>query len=229
MPGYRAPCVHSELTTETTTISANLVLGEPVDQFIYPLLTYSMINVSGGHEFCLQTVPILTGLLTEAKQPKLRHLPLYNHEIEVYASEFISYPFSVYVFNRGHFTSTHASAPFQVVIAADTRQCGRALFKQINGCPIISDSAYDLLSCINSSSDNSIIHGYCINSHRFLKRDTEQKLWTVQDSIVRALRANQGLVGVWLFVCPSCDMTLSCGLHRAIQRTGWIISTNDVY
>ena len=39
----------------------------------------------------------------------------------------------------------------------------------------------------------------------------------------------RGLVAVWVFVNPSCDMTLACGLRRKIQRTGWVISTNDVY
>ena len=32
----------------------------------------------------------------------------------------------------------------------------------------------------------------------------------------------------WVFVQSSCEMTLACGLRRAIQQTGWIISTNDV-
>ena len=148
-------------------------MGEPVDQFIDPLLTSVMINGSGGHKLCLQTLPILTGFLTEAEQPKLRHVPLYNHEIAVYASEVISYSFVVYGFNSGHLISTHAAPPFQVTIAADTYQCGRSLFKQITGCPVISDSADDLLRCINASSAKSIIHGYCIHSHRFLKRETE--------------------------------------------------------
>ena len=69
-------------------------------------------------------MPILTGFLTEAEQPKLRHVPLYNQEIAVYASEVISYSFAVYGFNSGHFTSTHGAPPFQVAVAADTRQCG---------------------------------------------------------------------------------------------------------
>ena len=71
MPGYHAPCVLSEFTTEATTISTNLKLGESVDQIIAPLLTSVMINVSGGHKFCLQTVPILTGFLSETKQPNI--------------------------------------------------------------------------------------------------------------------------------------------------------------
>ena len=104
--------MRSKLTTDATTISAYLVLGEPVDQFIAPFLTSFMINGSGGHKFCLQTVPILTGFLTEAEQPKLRHVPLYNHEIAVYVYEVISYSFSIYGFNSGHFISTHASALF---------------------------------------------------------------------------------------------------------------------
>ena len=74
MPGYHAPRVRSELTTEVTTISANLASGEPVDQIISPLLTSVMINVFGGHKFFLQTVPILTGFLFEAEQPKITRL-----------------------------------------------------------------------------------------------------------------------------------------------------------
>ena len=217
MPGYCAPRVRSELTTETTTISTCLALGETVDQFIAPFLTSVMINGSGGHKFCLQMVPILTGFLTEAEQPKLRHVPLYNHEIALYASEVISCSFAVYVFNSGHFTSTHASAPFQVSIESNTHQCGRALFKKITRCPVILYSADGLLRCINASYAKSIIYGYCINYHRFLKRDTEQKFWTVQSSIVRALRAKRGLIYVWVFVCPSCGMTLAYGLHHKIQ------------
>ena len=229
MPVYRANHVRSELTTETRTISANLALGDPVDQFIAPLLTSVMINGSGGHKFCIQTVLILTGFLTEAEQPKLRRMSPYNHNIAVYASEIISYSFSVYGFNSGHFISTHASAPFQVAIASNTHQCGQALFKHITCCPVILDSADDLLRLIDASSSKSTIHGYCIHYHIFLKRDTEQKFWTVQAAIVGALRAKRGLIAVLVFVHPSFDMTLACGLRQKIQRTGWIISTNDVY
>ena len=99
-------------------------MSEPVDQFIAPVLTSVTIDGSGGPKFGLQTVPILDGFLTEAEQPKLRHVPLYNHEIAVYASEVIYYSFYVYGFNRGNFTSTHGAPPFQVAIIANTRQCG---------------------------------------------------------------------------------------------------------
>ena len=71
MPGYRAPRLHPEMTTKTTTISANLELDETADQFISPLLMSVMVNGFRGHKFCLQMVHILTGFLTEAEQPKL--------------------------------------------------------------------------------------------------------------------------------------------------------------
>ena len=92
-----------------------------------------MIIGSGDHKLCLQTVHIITGFLVEAEQPKLRHVPLYSHGIAVYAPEVIYYSFAVYVFNSGHFTSTHAAPSFQVAISANTRQCGLSLFKQITG------------------------------------------------------------------------------------------------
>ena len=31
------------------------------------------------------------------------------------------------------------------------------------------------------------------------------------------------------FVHPSCDLTLAMGFRRAVQRTGWIVSIEDVY
>ena len=70
---------------------------------------------------------------------------------------------------------------------------------------------------------------YCIHFHRFLKRETEQKFWTFQAAILKALRVKWGLIAVWVFVHPSCDMTLACVLHCTVNKTGWILSTNDVY
>ena len=200
-----------------------------VDPEISPLLTSILYDNSGGHHFCLQTVPILTGYLTSEEQETLKHVPLYNHSITVCASEAISFSFAIYGFNSGHFISHHDLPPFEVVLAADIHQCGRALFKQFTRCPTISNSADDLLGRISSSTATTTIHGYCIHSHRFGRRETKQAFWTVQAAIVRALRAKRGLTALWVYIHPSCDMKLALGFRRAIQRTGWILSTLDAY
>ena len=65
MPNYRAPRVRSKMSAKDP------VLAEPaaaVDTAIAPLLAAIDLNGSGGHEFCLQVVPILTGYLSEEEQ-----------------------------------------------------------------------------------------------------------------------------------------------------------------
>ena len=151
---------------------------------------------SGGHELCLQVVPFVTGYLSTKKQLTLRHVPLYNHEIPVYAAEVTAFSFAVYGFNSGHFVAHRGSYPFQTALAADTQPCGRALFKQFTGCPIIADWADGLLQSVASSKAASTLHGYCIHSHRFLRRETEKKFWSVQAAIIRALRNKRGLITI---------------------------------
>ena len=159
----------------------------------------------------------------------MSHIPFHNHEIPVFAAEVVAFSFAIYGFNSGHFTTHRGAPPFQVAIAADARPCGRALFKQISACPVIAASADGLLQSVASSKATSIIHGYCIHSHRFLRRETEKKFWSVQAAIVRALREKRGLVTLLVFIHPSCDRTLAFGFRRAVQRTGWVMSTTDVY
>ena len=67
---------------------------------------------SGGLEFCLQVVPFVTGYLSKKKQLALRHVPLYNHEIPVYAAEATTFSFAVYGYNSGHFFAHRGSSPF---------------------------------------------------------------------------------------------------------------------
>ena len=145
MPGYRAPRVHSDLQQDDPTGPVTSDAPSSVDLAIVPLLTSIMMDRSGGHEFCLQVVPIVTGYLSTKEQLTLRHVPLYNHEIPVYAAEVTAFSFAIYGFNSGHFVVHRGSSPFQVALVADTRPYRRALFKQFTGCPIIADLADGLL------------------------------------------------------------------------------------
>jgi hypothetical protein len=179
MPGYREPKIHTDLASDDPAAPGTTAASCWVDPAIAPLLTSITVGRSNGHEFCLQVIPILTGHLSSVEQKSLRHVSLYNHEIPVFAAEITAFLFAVYGFNSGHFTTHRGAAPFHVALAADTRPCGRALFKQISHCPTITESADGLLNCIASSEARSTIHGYCIHSHRFLRRETEKKFWTV--------------------------------------------------
>ena len=179
MSGYRAPRIRSDLAADASAAPGTTGAAALAGPAIAPILTSINLGRSGGHEYCLETVPIVTGYLSAKEQTSLHHIPLYNHKIPVFAAEVVAFSFAVYGFNSGHFTTHRGDPPFQIAIAADSRPCGRALFKQISGCPKIAASADGLFQYVASSKATSTIHGYCIHSHRFFKRDTEKKFWSV--------------------------------------------------
>ena len=76
--------------------------------------------------------------------------------------ELITHSFAVYGFNTGNFASTSSRnvQALDIVLAADSWRCGRAMFKKFSKCPQIADSVTDLLRCIKASSATSTIHGY---------------------------------------------------------------------
>ena len=125
---YIAPRIKSKL-------GADPVIGSLVAQIT--------LHGSGGHEFCLQVVPIRTGFLSEEDQKSLRHVPLHNYNVAVHAAGLVSSSFVIYGFNSGHFVSASFSTPIQVAMAADIRPCGRAMFQKHTGCSKICESEYN--------------------------------------------------------------------------------------
>ena len=178
MPNYRAPKIKTKLGNDPT---------------IGPLVAAIMIGNSGGHDKCLQVVPIRTDYLPGIDQNR-KHVHLHNHEVAVYAANLVSYSFIVYGFNNGHFINSSSSLPMQVAMAADIRPCGRAMFKKHTTCPRICDSAASLLQGIAGSKAKSTIHCYLVHSHRFLKCATEQQLWSTQIAIIKHLRLSRNLI-----------------------------------
>jgi len=140
--------------------------------------------VYGGHHYCLQTVPVLTDFLQDKEWDRMTHTPFHQHHITVMATELISYSFAVYGFNSGHFLQLNHRAPFDVILAADTRPYDSALFKPFTWCPSISNSVDELLKRIHSCSNSSTIHELFIHAHRFREHRTKQTFWTVQSAIV---------------------------------------------
>ncbi len=122
IPGYRRPTIRSSLPPPTKVARCS---DTDVDPSISPLLTAFAIDASGGHHYCLQTVPILTGLISPADIDKSTK-PMYHGYITALAAEVSLYSFVIYGFNYGHFLSRtlNTTLPFEVVTAADTRLCG---------------------------------------------------------------------------------------------------------
>ena len=140
MPGFCAPRVRSRLPYEPSPV-CTLALPAVQDLAVTPILASMYIENSGGHHYCLQTVPVLTDCLQDEEWGRMAHTPFHQHHITVMATDLISYSFAVYGFNNGHFLQLNHCAPFDIALSADERPSGRALFKQFTRCPSLSNSA----------------------------------------------------------------------------------------
>ena len=130
MPGYVGLRVHRVPAGSIDAISA--FATDVDDQYCAPILSSNFIKESHGHSHCLVDVPIrfnqAPNTLTTAGKV------LFGNEIAQVVRTASSFSCAIHGFDSGHFFSTMAShnMPFDVVIAADIRPSGRALFKQFS-------------------------------------------------------------------------------------------------
>ena len=75
----------------------------------------------------------------------------------------------------------------------------------------------------------TIIHCYCIHVHRFLKQETEKIFWSTQIAIIKQLRLSRGLISLFIYAHTSCDMAMVRSFRKSIERTGWHVTTTDIY
>ena len=231
MPGFRGPRFQATFPSDSDT-TASAAFLTPATSSIDPALTVALSGVfldgANGMSNNLHNVPICFGTLDSVST---RTVPLYNGDIASMACSVSSFAWGVYGFNNGHFFSTMSirNLPFRIVLAADTRPSGRALFKEHTNCPHIADSSAGLLQHIVSSKVTSPIHGYFIHSHRFLLAQTQVDFWRIQSAIVRALQTQRRLQIFVAHVHPDCDHAPITSFRRSLTRTGWILSSTDVY
>ena len=107
------------------------MLAESVnDPNIAPILDSISIGDSGGMHHCLNVVPIVFEYVAPEKvtaSPKI----MFGCQICAVVLEALTFLWVMSGFNSGHFFSNIVSQniPFVVILAADTRPCGRALLK----------------------------------------------------------------------------------------------------
>jgi hypothetical protein len=231
MPGYRGPRVRHLASEDTVSQATVSLLAESVnDPHIAPIIDSIFLGDSGGMHHCLNVVPIFFEYVSPEKvtaSPKCMH----GHQICAVAREAITFTWAMYGFNSGHFFSNLESRniPFVVVLAADTRPCGRALLKQFARCPTIAVSSDDLLQTIKASPVTSTVHGYFVHSHRFLLSSTQSKFWKTQSAIIKALQLQRGMMIFIAHVHPECDITPITAFKGTLKRGGWSLSEHYVY
>lgn len=231
MPGFRGPRIASQPSPAAPVNVATIshLANSVQDPHIVPILHSIVLNESGGHAHCLETVPVVFGFLTQ--QPTTPGITLHGDNIPILASELTTFSWVVYGFNSGHFITSllGGSSPADIVIAVDTRPSGRALFTELASCPCVLDSAMRLLQKLQTSRVNTTIHGYLIHSHRFLHDDTQRRFWKLQGSIVRALQSKRGLQVFVAHVQADCDELHVEAFVRSTSRYGWTVTRQRLY
>ena len=136
IPGYRTPRIWTTLPVKAATVPATTaaVTNKSFDAHIAPILLAIHLRHSGGHHFCLQTIPILSGSMNMSDVPSPRPTPFYNQAISFIGLEALAYTFPFYGFSNGYFVSRtlNAALTFNTAIDVDTRRCGRTMFKPIH-------------------------------------------------------------------------------------------------
>ncbi len=94
--GYYRPTIRSCLVNQTVSlIKLACLYNTDVDLAVSPLLTVITLDTSGVHHFCIQTVPILTGLISPADIDRSTK-PMHQSYIIVLSAKLLLYLFVIY-------------------------------------------------------------------------------------------------------------------------------------
>jgi hypothetical protein len=197
MPYYRGPQVKP--VTKTSKAADAL--------HIQSLFTDIIVLSCTGQVF-LSNIPVWFG---HAALPSCRSATrpraLLNLEFASYAFQAMSFCWAVYLFSNGHFSSTIQSQhlPFHISLVCDTSEAGCLLFAEFAPSAKVFSSSNDLLQHVRASEETSVIHGYLINSYRFLTSKITTGFWKLQLAIIMQLRLIQSLSVIVAIGMPDHD------------------------
>ena len=100
---------------------------------------------------------------------------------------------------------------------------------RFNQCPIITTYVSDLIFCLQASSTKTIIHGYLLNSHIFIRYKTDKEFCHLQSTTVSTHRKKQNLSILLVHIHPDCDMAISNKFCHAITHSGLVVTPIDTY
>jgi hypothetical protein len=174
---------------------------------IQSLISNIVTSGDSGHTH-LSNVPIRFGEFDSAHpQPRQAARNLLNSEFASYALQAQRFDWAVYSFSNGHFSSTILShnLPFNICLACDPYESGRALFHEFASSAKVFNSGNDMLNHIRALGDTSVVHGYLVNSYRFQTSKVTTSFWKLQLSIIAQLHLIRSLSVVVAIVIPDHD------------------------
>jgi hypothetical protein len=230
MPYYRGPCVTTTADSSDSGVPSTAPTADAAHQSHCQFVMNEMIHHNCHGLSHLSNVPVRFGTFYRVT-PTTSHASS-NHKIPTYGHQILQFNWAVYSFGGGHFVLTVLShnLPFQVTLACDQYECGRALFREFTSCPDIFGSGNDLLHHIRASGDTLQIFCYLIHSLRFRGSNTTSLFWQLQSSIVAQLCSLNNLQLVVAVILPNHDGHHVTSFARTLNSAGWSVSMiDDVY
>jgi hypothetical protein len=219
MPYHRGPRVQP--ITNTSKVADAL--------HIQSLLTDIIILSCKGQAF-FSNIPVwfrhtTSPLCRSAAQP----CALHNSEFASYAFQAMSICWAVYLFSNGHFSSTTQSQnlPFHINLACNTSNAGHLLFAKFAPGAKVFSSGSVFLQHVRASGETSVIHGYLINSYRFLTSKITTGFWKLQLAIIMQLHLIQSLSIILAIIIPDHDGRRMKSFVWGMSAANWKVSSRD--
>ncbi len=146
-----------------------------------------------------------------------------NHKIPGYAIRVLWFSWAVYSFGGGHFISTIFSCnlPFNVTLACDNYEYGRALFREFMPCPHLFSSRNEMLHHIRASGNTSQVQGYlfifCI------LRTARLHLHSGSFNHLSLYSCKLCTISNWLWPLSSPTTTVAASKPQAAAEVGWLV------
>ncbi len=155
---------------------------------IQGLLT-DIVMSTGWDQTYLSNVPAQFGEMMSSVHAAPHSCTLLNSEVVRYAHQAMHFNWAVYSFLNGHFSLSIESQglPFTICLACDTTKSGCSLFHEFANNAAVFNSGHDLLNHNRASGDQSVIHGYLINSYCLRTSAVTLSFWKLQLLIVAQL------------------------------------------
>ncbi len=133
----------------------------------------------------------------------------------------MGFDWEVYLFSNSHFSSTIATRnlPFQITLACNPYESGRALLQEFAPHACIFSSGNDLLNHIRASGQTSVISGYLINSYWFCTSKVTTSFWKLQLSIIAQLCLMRSLSTIMAVVIPDHDCHAVSAFVQSLTTT----------
>ncbi len=197
---------------------------------IQSLISNIVTSVDCGHTH-LSIIPIRFREFDGAHpRPWQAARTLLNSEFACYALQTQRFDWAIYSFSNGHFSLTILSnnLPFNICLACNPYESGRALFQEFATSAKVFDSGNDLLNHIQASGNTSVVHRYLVNSYRFQTSEVTISFWKLQLSIIAQLRLIRLLSIIVAIVIPDHDGRSINAFTRGLTSAHWKVSSRDV-